>query len=39
MSKAEELKKELFYQPKHAAGVMSKAEIKQADEFAVDYIK
>ncbi len=38
MSKAEELKKELFYQPKHAAGVMSKAEIKQADEFAVDYI-
>ena len=36
-SKAEELKKELFYDPKHAAELISDAEIKKADKFCEDY--
>ncbi len=36
-SKAEELKKELFYEPKHAAEIISAAEVKKADKFCEDY--
>ena len=36
-SKAEELKKELFYNPKHAAEVISAAEVKKADKFCEGY--
>ena len=34
---AEELKKELFYDPKHAAEIISAAELKKADKFCEDY--
>ena len=36
-SKAEELKKELFYNPKHAAEIISAAEVKKADKFCEGY--
>ena len=36
-SKAEELRKELFYEPKHAAEIISAAEVKKADKFCEDY--
>lgn len=37
ISKAEELKKQLFYTPKHAAELSSEAEIGQCDEFCEGY--
>ncbi len=36
-SKAEELKNELFYNPKHAAEVIADAEVKKADKFCEGY--
>lgn len=36
-SKTTELKKELFYEPKHAADIVSAAEVKKADKFCEGY--
>ncbi len=37
MKSAEELKKELFYEPQNAGAVCTEDEIKKADEFSEDY--